>query len=432
MKKIHLASFVQHSPNAMSPLVWRHPRTRVGYEWNRLDIFEEIAKISERGKFDLMFCADTLGINTSYGGSIEGPVRNAFLAAMHDSYTLMSMIGAKTKHLGLGATMSTSFVPPYMAARMFATLDHLSRGRAAWNVVSSWSDEEAQNFGYDKIFAHNERYDRADEFLELCYQLWNSWEEDAVLEDRENGIFADPSKVHHVDFSGKYFKSRGPLNVTRSPQGRPAILQAGSSERGRDFAAKHSEAIFAAITEIEDMKEFYDDVKNKAIKHGRNPDDIKILFALQPIVGETEEVAKVKSQLVDSFGSTEIGLMMLSNSLGRDLSNLDLDQPLDKTLESQGLLGALKAFGNAPTLRAGAKKLSTASAKRLVGSGEQVAEQMETIMKEVGGDGFMLVYPFWPSALTEFVEMVVPILQEKGLHRKEYTGTTLKDHLLEY
>ncbi|MBM4764771.1 LLM class flavin-dependent oxidoreductase [Bacillus sp. B15-48] len=432
MKKIHFASFVQHSPNNQYPIVWRHPRTRRGFEWNRPEIFEEIAAISERGKFDMMFAADTLGIGTTHGGSIASSVKNGFIGPIHDSFTLMALLAGKTKHIGLGATMSTSFYPPYLLARMTATLDHLSRGRFAWNVVTSSSDAEAQNFGLDKMYSHAERYERADEFLELCYQLWESWEEDAVLEDRENGIFADPSKVKHINFSGKYFKSKGPLNVTRSPQGRPAIIQAGSSDSGKDLAAKHAEVIFALLPNIDTMKAFYDDVKGRMIKFGRNPDDAKILFGVQPIVGETEEIAHIKRQIVASYGTAEIGLMILSTGLGIDFSKFDLDQPLSQDLQTEGLTSTLKMFNKSDTLRDAAKHMASTGALSMVGTGEQVAEEMETAMREIGGDGFMIQSAFWPSALTEFVEMVIPILQDKGLHRKEYTGKTLKDHILEY
>lgn len=430
-KRIHFACFVQHSPNANNPIAWRHPRTRVGFDWNGPEIFEEIAAIAERGKFDMMFCADTLGINTTYGGSMDSSIRNSVLAPIHDSFTLMALLAGKTKHIGLGATMSATYYPPFLLARMAATLDHLSRGRMAWNVVTSFNIAEAQNFGHDEMLSHDERYERAEEYMDLCYQLWDSWEQGAVLEDKENGIFSDPSKVHHIHFQGKYFKSKGPLNVARSSQGRPAIIQAGASDRGREFAAKHAEVIFVLKNNVDDMKEYYDDVKNKVVKFGRKPDDVKILFGIQPIVGETEEIAKSKHEIVMNFANVEAGLTMLSSATGIDFSKFDLDQPISESLKSEGVQGKLKQFKKTGTLRDIGKSQASSGTLPMVGSGEQIAEKMEKVMEEVGGDGFMVIPAYWPSALTEFVEMTIPILQRKGLHRTEYTGRTLKEHLFE-
>lgn len=431
MGNIHLACFLQHSPNANNPTTWKYPRTRVGFEWNRPEIYIEMAKIAERGKFDALFFADTLGVNATYGGTIESNLRHAVLGPLHDSLTLVALLAGHTERLGLTATMSASYYPPFLLARLTATVDHLSRGRLGWNVVTSPSVEEAQNFGLDGLYSRDERYDRADEFLELCYQLWDSWEPDAVLEDKENGIFTDPSKVHHVNFEGKYFKCRGPLNVSRSPQGRPILFQAGASHRGKDFAAKHAEVIFVQKNNINDMKRFYDDVKSRMIKFGRNPDDCKILFSIMPIVGETEEIALIKQQQLLKYATAEAGLTWASSSMGVDLSQYDLDKPLPGNTKVDGVQGKMDQFygEDKPTLREFGIQQAAGVTLPLVGSGEQVAEKMEEIFKEVGGDGFMFVPSYVPSSLTEFVEMVIPELQRKGLYRKEYTGTTLREHL---
>jgi len=260
-KKIHLAQFLVHGPTYHSLAMWRHPLTdHVRYDWTRPELYQHIAQLCERGRFDMVFFADLNYVSDTYRGSLEPSLRYAVQAPEHDPIPLLSYMGAVTKHIGLGATFSTSHSHPFYAARLWATIDHLTRGRAAWNVVTSLNRNLDANFGAERPDADT-RYDRAEEYIEVCRKLWSSWDEDAVVMDRERPMFADASKVRRIEHSGRFFKSRGPLNVVRSPQNGPAILQAGTSGKGRDFAARHADAIFAIQPRAEDGAAYFADIK---------------------------------------------------------------------------------------------------------------------------------------------------------------------------
>ena len=290
--KIHLAQFLVHGPTYHSLAMWRHPRTdHAAYRWDRPELYQHIARLCERGRFDMVFFADLNYISDTYRGSMEPALSYAVQAPEHDPIPLLSYMGAVTKHIGLGATFSTSHSHPFYAARLWATIDHLTSGRAAWNVVTSLNRNLDANFGADRPDADT-RYDRADEYMEVCRKLWSSWDEDAVVMDRERPMFADASKVRRIEHAGRFFKSRGPLNVVRSPQNGPAILQAGTSGKGRDFAARYADAIFAIQPRAEDAAAYFADIKGRMSELGRDPDACKILFGLQPIVGATEEEAQ--------------------------------------------------------------------------------------------------------------------------------------------
>ena len=277
-RKIHLAQFLVHGPTFHSLAMWRHPRSdHATYSWNRPELYQHIARVCERGRFDMLFFADLNYISDTYRGSLEPSLRYAVQAPEHDPIPLLSYMAAVTKHVGLAATFSTSQSHPFYAARLWATLDHLTSGRAAWNVVTSINRNLDANFGAERADADT-RYDRAHEYIEVCRKLWSSWEEDAVVMDREAPVFADASKVHRIEHAGRFFKSRGPLNVVRSPQNGPAILQAGTSGKGRDFAAKYADAIFAIQPRAEDAAAYYADIKGRVGEVGRDPEDCKILF----------------------------------------------------------------------------------------------------------------------------------------------------------
>ena len=321
-KQMHLAQFLCHGPTYHSLAMWRHPRTAAaGYDWARPELYQHIARVCERGKFDMVFFADLNYISDTYRGTMDPAIRYATQAPEHDPIPLLSFMGAVTTRIGLGATFSISHQHPFYAARLWATLDHLTRGRAAWNVVTSLNHNQAANHGEERK-PTDERYDRAHEFMEVCRKLWDSWEHDAVVMDREVGVFADPAKVHRIEHVGPFFKSRGPLNVVRSPQNGPAILQAGTSPKGRTFAARYADAIFAIQPNIAGAKAYYEDIKQETVREGRTPEACKILFGIQPILGRTSAEARDKQAIHNELVPLEGGLAILSGHLDFDLSQI--------------------------------------------------------------------------------------------------------------
>src|SRR5919106_79803 len=276
-RAMHLAQFLCHGPTYHSLAMWRHPRTAAAqYDWARPELYQHIARVCERGKFDMVFFADLNYISDTYRGTMDPAIRHATQAPEHDPIPLLSFMAAVTSRIGLGATFSISHQHPFYAARLWATLDHLTRGRAAWNVVTSLNHNQAANYG-EEFLPVEERYERAHEFIEVCRKLWDSWEPDAVVMDREAGVFADPAKVHRIEHVGRFFKSRGPLNVVRSPQHGPAIVQAGTSPKGRTFAARYADAIFAIQPNLAGAKAYYEDIKRATVSEGRKPEACELL-----------------------------------------------------------------------------------------------------------------------------------------------------------
>lgn len=434
-KKMHLAQFMLHGPTWHSLAAWRHPRNDIGFHWARPALYQEIARLAELGKFDMVFFGDLLAAFDNYQRSLEAVVHYAVQFPVHDPVPTLTSMAAVTSRVGLASTFSVTYHQPFYAARLWATIDHMSEGRAGWNVVTSGHNREAQNFGEERIMPHDLRYDRADEFLEVCYKLWSSWEEDAIVMDQERGIFADPAKVRRIDHAGQFFRCRGPLNVARSPQNGPAIIQAGASERGRTFAAKHADAVFAVQPFVEGASALYSDIKSRVENLGRNPDDCKIFFSVQPFVAETEQEAREKQELHNTLVPPEAGLAILSGHLGYDFSRLGLDDVVEhyEVPGSQGIVDMYtKVAGKKVTVREIAQMHGRAvGGLQMVGNPEQVADQLEAYFQQAGGDGFMIVAGDRPGTLRDFVELVVPVLQRRGLFRKDYTGTTLRDHLRE-
>jgi FMN-dependent oxidoreductase (nitrilotriacetate monooxygenase family) len=369
---------------------------------------------------------------------MDAYLRYAEHAPFHDPSPLVAIMAAATRRIGLAATLSTTFYPPFLLARLMTTLDHLSRGRIAWNVVTSYKREEALNFGYRELLDHDQRYDRADEYLELCAQLWASWEPDAVVMDPRTDTFADPAKVRTIDFEGTYYRSRGPLNATPSPQRRPVILQAGTSERGQAFAARHAEAIIVGRETPEEMKRFYDGFKARMGTIGRKPDECKLFFLAKPIIGDTAEAAQQMADALYAHAPVEAGLAALSTLLQIDLSTYALDQPLPAALQrraTQGIRSQLDKFyvpGRTPTLREIATRKVSLDSMPFVGTPQRVAESLAQTIEAVGGDGFAIRQGLWPGYVGPFVEQVVSLLQQRGVARAEYTGTTLREHLQEF
>lgn len=402
------------------------------------DFYVEMAKDLERAKFDYVIIEDKLMVSTAYGGTMEADLKHG-VNPKHDPVPLAVLMANATERLGVVPTMSTSFYPPFLLARLCSTVDHIANGRFGWNVVTSGEDRSAQNFGLDKLYEHDERYAMATEYLELVTRLWDSWEPDAIVRDHASGTYADYTKVHTIDFEGKYYKSRGPLNTAPPPQGRPTICQAGASPRGREFAAQYADTIIASAAGLDDMKDYRDDIRDRMAANGRDPDDCKVLFIISPIVADTDEeaFAKQKRWLTDPL-YVEYTLAEISSITEVDFSEFDLDEELPE-LWTNGERGSLETFvkrGKGKTLR----ELVTsdgglAGAVPFVGSPDTVAEQMGEAMAYVGGDGFLITSPVMRlnrRYVTEVTDGLVPALQKRGLTRTTYTTSMLRDHLREF
>lgn len=424
-KQLHLNAFlmgVGHHEAA-----WRHPRTNAR---NILSVrhFQDLGRIAERGKLDSVFFADGLAV---------GPRIKHNTQAVFEPITLLTAIAAATERVGLIATASTGYHSPYTLARSFASLDHISGGRAGWNIVTSAGADEAANFGLDDIPDHAGRYRRAAEFVDVATALWDSWDDDAIVLDPDTGVFADPDKVHSIDHSGALFRVRGPLNSPRSVQGRPLLVQAGSSESGKDFAARHAEAIFTAQRTLEEGVAFYRDVKARAIAYGRGADEIKILPGIVAYIGPTAEAAQELEQELTDLISPEYSLRQLSNMLGVDLTAHALDAPLPALPPIEQIEGNKSRFQlvkdlaeqESLTVRQLIAKLGGGRGHRtFAGTAEQVADNLQEWFEAGAADGFNVMPPYLPGGLEDFVSQVVPILQRRGLFRTEYTGRTLRDH----
>lgn len=439
--RFHLAQYTMMPVTHHSMATWKHPRNmQGGWRFDRPEVWQYMAQVCERGKFDFFFSADTEGIFSEYAGSYKSAVRYAAQVPCYDVSTMMAWQAAVTRKIGLVFTISVAGLPPYLLARKMATWDHMSAGRAGVNIVTGIHLNAALNLSLDpneSHYAHDYRYDRADEYMEVCCRLWDSWERDAIVMDAEHDVFADPEKVHSIDFEGKWFKVPGPLNVNRSPQGKPLIVQAGQSERGQEFAAKHAEAVFAIQWEVAGMKRFYDSLKGRMAKYGRKPESLKIFYGVQPIVGETEEIAQAKAALHNSMVSAEAGFVILSGHLAYDLSREDPNATIEGLTVPgvQGLADMYKtsSSGRLKTLKdIAAAHARGVSVPQIVGTGAQIADWMESVMTAVGGDGFLLSPVYVPGSTEEFVEMVVPELQRRGLVRQDYIAGTLRDNLMDF
>ncbi|NUP84126.1 MAG: LLM class flavin-dependent oxidoreductase [Nonomuraea sp.] len=403
---------------------WRHPRT----EPSRLtDVrhYQELARIAERGKLDSVFLAD--------GVALQGDVRHNALGGL-EPLTLLAALAAVTDHIGLIATVSTTYNEPFHVARKFASLDHISGGRAGWNIVTSASEAEARNFGVDRP-AHAARYARATEFLEVVGKLWDSWEDDAIVGDRVGGRYADTGKIHAIEHAGAHFAVRGPLNTSRPPQGHPLLVQAGSSEDGKEFAARHAEAVFTAQQTLEEGQEFYTDLKRRLAAYGRRPEEVLVLPGISPIIGSTEREALLLEKELEDLIIPAYGLAQLSHMTGIELTEDDLDLPLpDVPVETEGAQSRRKlvidlARRERLTVRQLLNRLAGGRGHRVVaGTPEQIADQLQEWFFTGAADGFNIMPPLLPSGLSDFVDQVVPELQVRGLFRYEYEGRTLRDN----
>jgi FMN-dependent oxidoreductase (nitrilotriacetate monooxygenase family) len=422
-KQLHLNAFLMQ--NGHHEAAWRHPGTdprRAG----TLQHYVDLARTAERGKLDSLFLADGVALqkNVRYNS------HNLF-----EPLTLLSALAGATEHIGLIATASTTYNEPYHLARKFASLDHLSGGRAGWNIVTSAGQEEARNFNLDKRPDHERRYERATEFIEVAKGLWDSWEDDAPVIDKAGGVYADTELIHPIDHVGRHFQVRGPLNIPRPVQGYPLLVQAGSSETGKEYAARYAEAVFTAQQTFKEGKTFYDDVKGRLAKYSRSPDEIKILPGISPILGRTEAEARDREAELNALITPEYGVRQLSTLLDHDLSTYPLDGPLpDVGTYTEGaqsrfdLVTGLAKRENL-TIRQLIERLAGGRGHRVfAGTAVQVADQLEHWFTEGAADGFNIMPPTLPAGLTDFVDLVVPELQRRGLFRREYTSTTLRGH----
>jgi FMN-dependent oxidoreductase (nitrilotriacetate monooxygenase family) len=431
-----LVGFMQAGSTTVYAGSWRHPATDHGFLTP--DFYKKLGRTLEEGLFDLMFFDDRLAMPGIYGGSVADAVRVGARPVKLDLSVVLGLVAGATRHIGLGATYSTTYYSPFHVARTFATLDHISGGRAAWNVVTSVNDSEAQNYGFKEHLGHDERYDRADEFLEATTGLWDTWEDGALVLDRETPLFADPDMVHELGYEGKWFSVRGPLTVPRSPQGRPVILQAGSSGRGRDFAARWAELIFTGDPDLNIARSHYKDQKEKVADLGRDPLAVKMLPMAYTVVGESRAHAEEREQLflnelVDPIAS----LTLLSELMNYDFSGLELDAPItDELIASvsgiRGLVQNLRQHigGDTITLADLAGHRATLlQGPRFVGTATSIADQMEEWFHGDACDGFVIAATHVPGAYEDAVRLVVPELQRRGLFRRQYTGSTLREHL---
>jgi FMN-dependent oxidoreductase (nitrilotriacetate monooxygenase family) len=431
-KRIHLVSFQINSPINHTILSWADARDNRLQALGDMKLWQEIGQTLERGRFDAIFFADTPGVFDRYKDRLDESLRYGVCWPTHDPVPLLGIIGAATEHLGLTATVSTGPHHPYALVRSLSTLDYLTSGRIGWNIVTGHLRGEHRAYGLPQL-EHDQRYDRAEEYMDVCYRLWDSVADDAIVADKASGVFADPAKIEILDHAGEYFRCNTVSPAWPSAQRRPVLFQAGSSGRGQRFAMKHAEVVFAIQPNLGSMKRFMAEFQALAAETGvrRVPG---VTFGIQPIIGGTEEEARAKlNGLIDRI-PPEASIARLSGSMGVDFSGMELDQPLAE-MQTQGSQGLMKAFstavGDKPlTLRDVAIRWGLAvGMPQLIGSPEQVADQIETIWRETGCHGFNVTPHVMPSSVEDFVDQVVPILQQRGIYRTEYEGKTFRENL---
>ena len=416
-------------PVSIHTAAWRYPGAFADANFNFAHI-KRFAETLERGRFDAFFMADHLALLNM---PMNALMRSATVTSL-DPPTLLPALAVVTERLGLIATGSTTFDEPYHVARRFASLDHLSGGRAGWNIVTTSNPDAALNFGLDEHVEHDERYRRGREFFDVVTGLWDSWADDAFKRDQDSGIFFDPARLHVLDHKGKYFSVRGPLNVARPIQGWPVIVQAGASEAGRQLAAETAEVIFASARDIADAREFYVDVKARMARLGRSPDHMKILPGCLVVVGDTIAEAREKRARLDSLVHYDSAIASLSIALGHDASRFDPDGPLPDIPESNASVSgrertiALARRENL-TVRQLAQRLGGYGGLSMVGTPASIADAMQEWLETEASDGFNIMFPFLPQGLDDFVDRVVPELQRRGIFRREYEGRTLRENL---
>lgn len=427
VKQLKLGAFMR--PVSIHTGAWRYPGAIPDANFNFPALKRFIQKL-EQGKFDAFFMADHLAV-------LNMPInalKRSHTVTSFEPFTLLSALASVTEHIGLVATASTSYDAPYHIARRFASLDHISGGRAGWNIVTTANPDAALNFGLEEELDHDERYDRAREFYEVVTGLWDSFADDAFVRDVEAGIYFDPAKLHVLNHKGTYLSVRGPLNIARPIQGYPVIVQAGASEAGRQLAAETAEVVFAGVGTLEAGKALFADIKGRARAIGRDPDSIKILPGALVIVGETVEAAQAKRAHLDSLVHYDSGISSLNIALGYDVSGFDPDGPLPEIPPTNGShTGRDRVMALAQrehlTIRQLAQRIGSYGGLIFVGTPQTIVDEMEQWLREEGSDGFNVMFPFLPEGLDDFVDQVIPELQHRGIFRKDYEGKTLRENL---
>ncbi len=437
MRQMALVAFLQAQNCSNYPASWRHAAT--AQDFLTAEYYQRIARTLEAGRFHLAFFDDRLAMPDRYGDDFAESVRHGIRVVKMDLVPLLTAMGLATRHLGIGGTYSTTYYEPFHVARVFATLDHMLGGRAAWNVVTSLNDSEAANFGQAQHLAHDARYDRADEFMEAVLGHWDTWEDDAILLDRATGVFADPAKVHRLDHRGRWFSTRGPFTVPRTPQGRPVIIQAGQSGRGRRFAARWGELIFVIQPNRESAERGYREFKAEVARAGRDPEQVKVTPAVYCVVGETRAMAEDKTAYIERLAHPLDALVLLSEVLNYDFAARGLDAPFtDAELASISGLQAIRdrvvrlSGKPNPTTRDFIEHSGRGTLRelpRFVGAPGEVADELEAWFTGGACDGFVLAATHMPGAYEDFVHLVVPELQRRGLFQREYAGATLRENL---
>ena len=434
MRQMHLLAFVLHTPINHIMMSWTDPSDTRATGMAGFDHWIEMARTLERGCFDGIFFADVPAAYDMYKQSTDDTVRYGVAWPAHDPVSLFGAMASHTKHIGLASTISVSTFHPYALVRILSTLDYLTRGRIGWNVVTGHARSEHRALGLEQM-EHDERYDRAEEYMQVCYGLWNGVPPEAILMDPASGVFVDPSRIKKVDFEGKYLKCRATPPTLPSPQGRPVLFQAGSSGRGQQFAARHADVVFTMGVDLPGMRKSIDSLRQAKLTAGV-ANDAPVVLAVQPFLGGTEEEAhRRRSELLARIPVDAV-LARVSGSLGVDFSELDLDQPLAelKTQASRGLMAMTAAMFSDTNMTIREAVLRTGwvgAIPPVIGTPEQVADQLETIWRQTGCLGFNLSAALSPGSMDEFVNEVVPILQKRGIFRTEYTGTTFRGHLFE-
>jgi FMN-dependent oxidoreductase (nitrilotriacetate monooxygenase family) len=426
-KPFHLAWFIGNSFGVHG---WQDPWGGAGpINWWDASLQVDLARAAERASLDFVFFEDSVFVPDNYGASMDFYLKRALRAPKNDPMPLVPLMAQATEHVGLIPTISTSFYPPYLLARLIATLDLMSEGRVGCNFVTSTSARAAQNFGLDEHIEHDTRYEMADEFVDVVKKLWNSWEPDAVVMDEEGGIFVDPAKVHVVDHQGRFYKSRGPLNTARPLQGQPVLAQAGGSPQGRDFAARHMDVVIAAVSSAEEMRSYREDLRARLVANGRDPDSCKLMFQVVPVFADTDEEAR--ELLKVRRRSPEVVLASMSSLFDIDFAQIDIDAPLEG-LSTNGQQGTFKRFmSKGRTLREIAENFRF-GLEDIAGTPESVAGQLAELMEEAGGDGFVIAGPLTRRYIAEVTDGLVPVLQRKGLVRDGYSHAHFRDNLMEF
>jgi FMN-dependent oxidoreductase (nitrilotriacetate monooxygenase family) len=434
MRQIHFVAFLQAQNCTTLPASWRHPDART--DTYSPEYYQHIGQVLEAGKFDIGFFDDRLAMPDMYRGDHAHTVQNGIRCVKMDPIACLMTMAAATTRLGLGATYSTTYYEPFHVARLFQSVDLMTKGRAGWNVITSVNDNEARNMGRKETMAHDTRYDRADEFMEVVLGHWDSWDDDAIVADKVNNLYAHPDKVRRLDYKGRFISSRGPFTVPRSPQGHPVIIQAGMSGRGRQFAARWGELLFVVYPSLDAGKQSYAAMKEAAAALGRHPDHMKICSLFYPVCAATKTEAEDKKAAYDKLTTEVDQLSLLSEALNYDFATKGMDEPFSDE-ELAGIAGMQSMRDH--VVQAGIKNPTVRDFMRVTGRGlltdawvggpKEVADRIEAWFTAPASDGFVVGPTHQPGCFEDFVTHVVPELQRRGIYRKDYTGATLRDHL---